>query len=569
MTVRALLAMVLVCAATPASGQGATSCVGCHGDADLLGEEQARIVESSSVGAHAAAELSCHDCHGGNPDPALVDDMAGAMDPDFGPNPYRGVPERAGIPEFCGRCHSDPSYMRRFVPDPRVDQEREYWTSRHGELLETGDAKVATCVDCHGVHGILGPEATRSPVHPTNVAETCRTCHGDPDIMAGYRLPDGSPIPVDQYARWRQSVHAAGLLEREDLSAPTCNDCHGNHGAVPPGVESIAFVCGRCHGREAELFRNSAKREGFRDHGDFMAEAGDAGCAACHGNDQPATGMPLRSGFAECTTCHGNHGIVRATVALLGPLPDTPCEFCHDDVGGLASGGAAGERIREHFRRVRDRLLDEAYSRQLEGNERFDWLVEQAQRLPAHVQGGTEGEKTRLQPEFDRLFTKFRIGPTHYTYVDPVTGQEVRAEIRGCGDCHADDPDLADDPIGLATAREFKDQMTQLTTVTARADRLLLAAHRGGVRTRDAQDQIDQAVEAQIELAVLVHTFSDEDDGAFRTTAEQGLDQARRALELADDALAELAFRRRGLAASLTIILLVLVALALKIRAMR
>ena len=34
----------------------------------------------------------------------------------------------------------------------------------------------------------------------------------------------GQPLPIDQYARWRESVHADSLLVREDLSAPTCND---------------------------------------------------------------------------------------------------------------------------------------------------------------------------------------------------------------------------------------------------------------------------------------------------------------------------------------------------------
>ncbi|MGB7489193.1 MAG: cytochrome c3 family protein, partial [Thermoanaerobaculia bacterium] len=174
------LAMLAI-AAAPVLGQGPTSCETCHADADLFEAESLQMMEDFSGGAHAAAGLSCHDCHGGNPDPAGADDMMAAMDEGWGENPYVGTPERDAIPGFCGRCHSDPTYMRRFKPDARVDQEREYWTSHHGIALRDGDLNVATCVDCHGVHGILAAGNPDSLVYPTQVAETCRDCHGDPE----------------------------------------------------------------------------------------------------------------------------------------------------------------------------------------------------------------------------------------------------------------------------------------------------------------------------------------------------------------------------------------------------
>jgi len=255
---------ILAAAAVPAFAQTPTACETCHADGDLFEQAGLQMIEDFHAGAHAAAGLSCHDCHGGNPDPAVADDMMAAMDENFSDNPYVGTPERGAIPGFCGRCHSDPSYMKRFKPDARVDQEREYWTSRHGEALQEGDINVATCIDCHGTHGILQADSPDSMVFPTQVAETCRGCHGDTDRMSGYTLPNGQPLPIDQYARWRQSVHAENLLVKEDLTAPTCNDCHGNHGAAPPGLDSVAFVCGQCHGREAEMFRQSPKMAATR-----------------------------------------------------------------------------------------------------------------------------------------------------------------------------------------------------------------------------------------------------------------------------------------------------------------
>jgi len=310
--------------------------------------------------------------------------------------------------------------MRRYRPDLRVDQEQEYRTSHHGAALDRGSTAAATCVDCHGHHGILAVTDPSSPVYPTHVAETCRTCHGDPEHMAGVTLADGRPLPTDQYARWRESVHAAALHDKGDFSAPTCNDCHGNHGATPPGVDSIGFVCGQCHGREARLFRASGKHSGFEEHNELVEGMGEEGCAACHVEPEaPATLTTVRS-FTECATCHGNHAVVRPTVAMLGPLPETPCAFCHEGV--LADEVPEPEQKRKNYEATRDSLLAAAEARGLEGDEAFDWLVDQARALPYHtvLEGTTGDDLPQLRPEFRNLFEKFRIGKTAYTFEDPA-----------------------------------------------------------------------------------------------------------------------------------------------------
>jgi hypothetical protein len=530
--------------------QHATSCTLCHARAEIAGEDSPAIVQHEREGAHAAAGLSCHDCHGGNPDPALAEDL-GAMDEHFAAAPYVGAPERTAVPSFCGRCHSNPTIMKRFRPDARVDQEREYWTSRHGERLRAGDANVATCIDCHHSHGILAPGDTKSPVHAQRVADTCGRCHADPARMAGYRLADGRPMPVDQQAQWRRSVHAELLLDREDLTAPTCNDCHGNHGATPPGVESVAFVCGQCHGREAELFRASPKATAFEAHGEYMKEAGAAGCAGCHPPPSPAATLEKTVAFTQCSTCHGNHGIVRATATLLEPLPAKPCDFCHEAAG---TGGGdpleASASVQQRYESTVAALLQEASARGLEGGARFDWLVDRALEIPAHTRRTEAPGAVHLGPEFARLFDKFRIGKTH--------------GLVRCGRCHA--PEETGDTAGLATARIFVDHMRRLTIATARAERMLLAAQRGGVNVRHVAPEVDAAVVAQIELEVLVHTFSIAPDGKFMTRHREGMEHAQRAIGGAREALDELGSRRRGLMVFLGFLALVLIALVLKIR---
>jgi hypothetical protein len=557
--VTALAAMILPAAAAPA----ATSCVSCHSNADLFDAKQRKIVESFRADVHAEVGLSCQDCHGGNPDPKLAEDP-GAMDAKFANHPYRGAPARQDIPRLCGSCHSDPVYMKRFRPDLRVDQEREYASSRHGQLLAKGDTKVATCADCHGVHGILRIGDPRSPVFPKHVAETCRTCHGDPKRMAGYTLPDGRPLPVDQYARWRRSVHAAAMFDKDDLTAPTCNDCHGNHGATPPGVESVAFICGQCHGREAELFRASAKHAGFQGHNDLLAGA-DGKCSSCHEPPEPQARLTTVHSFTECVTCHENHAVVRPTVAMLSPLPATPCAFCHEGAGRPVGEEREPGATRRNYERTRDALLAVAKKSGFAGDDLFNWMVDRAVALPNHLEQGAEGERRR-RPEFARLFAKFRIGKTYYTYQDPVTGKETRANVVRCSNCHSPAPMIASAAVGFETSQRFLAQMRDLTALTGSAERTLLAARRGGVETRGALAEIDQAVDAQIELEVLVHTFSSAPPGLFEKKHQEGATHARAALAAGQKSLGELGFRHRGLAVSLGFIGLLLVGLALKIR---
>jgi hypothetical protein len=564
---RLLILLFLAAGAATATGAAPeTACTLCHGNADTFDDEGVRRVRDFLGGVHAEVGLSCEDCHGGNPDPALSEDMELAMDPGFAPNPYRGVPERPAIPGLCGRCHSDPAFMRRYKPDPRVDQEQEYRTSHHGQKLAEGDANVATCIDCHGIHGILRIDNPEAPVYPTRVADTCGGCHRDPDRMKGYTRADGSPLPVDQFDRWRRSVHAAALLEKEDLSAPTCNDCHGNHGAAPPGLESVAFVCGQCHGREAALFRASPKRNGFQEHNEYLVDSG-GDCRSCHSDPEPQAEVRIHQ-FTECATCHDNHAVIRPTVALLGSLPETPCAFCHESAGPVLAVEEP-EKIFRHYVAERDVLLARADSLGLDANRKFDWMVDQALELPFHTLALPDDEGgAALRPQFARLFDKFRIGKTSYTYFDPARGEEVRAEVIHCSVCHAADDVASGEAVGMRTSLDFLGRMRELTSLTAQAERTMLSAQRGGVEVRDGLLELDKAVDSQIELEVLVHTFAAGDSSAFSTKHREGMDHAGAAILAGRDGLRELSQRRRGLFAALTFIALTLVGLGLKIRRM-
>ncbi len=186
-------------------------------------------------------------------------------------------------------------------------------------------------------------------------------------------------------------------------------------------------------------------------------------------------------------------------------------------------------------------------------------MIDQARSLPTHTNVGEDGART-LRPEFERLFTKFRLGKTTVDVRDPGTGRVEHRRLRQCTDCHGGE----DASGGLATARSFRDQLQELTGLIGRAERIELLAHRGGVEVGDASEQIDAAVDAQIQLQVLVHTFDAK--GAFAAKHEEGMEHATAAIEAGQKALDELRFRHRGLGISLVVIVFVLVGLAFKIR---
>jgi hypothetical protein len=291
-----------------------TSCVKCHSDLD--GDLQAPT-KHMGEDVHFTIGLSCHDCHGGDPTAGFEGDPDAAHSKAHG---FRGKPARTAIPAFCARCHADAEFMKKFDPHMRVDQYSEYLTSTHGKQLQKGDDKVAVCVDCHGVHGIRKVSDPMSSVYPTRLAETCARCHTDKALMTQYGLP------TEPYADYKTSVHAKALYEGGDISAPTCNDCHGSHGAAPPGVGNVSQVCGSCHGRESTLFRETeAKR-----HIDL-------------------------SDCIQCIVCHSNHAVLLPNDDMLGVGPNSTCITCHSEGD---SQYALADSMHKNIQGARTRLAE-------------------------------------------------------------------------------------------------------------------------------------------------------------------------------------------------------------------
>jgi len=329
---------------------------------------------------------------------------------------------------MCGRCHSDAAYMRQFDPGLRVDQVTEYWTSRHGELLrDDDDPAVATCIDCHPAHEIRPPDDPESTVHAANIVDTCGRCHSDPARMAA------RDVSTNQEAEYGGSVHGQLLLEGGDLSAPVCNDCHGNHGAAPPGLASVRNVCGQCHSVMADYFDQSA-------HGSIFEEADLPGCALCHEHHaiQPVDDVALTARSEDvCLTCHA--------------APDTLGLEFERIASVLDSLETAAEASRL--------LLEEAENAGMEVSQAFFELEE------------VRNAQTRAQSAIHT----FRVGPVRE---EVATGLEVTAQVAARGRAALDEHRVRRIGLGVSAAimllliaglllkiREYEERMEELVAM--------------------------------------------------------------------------------------------------------
>jgi hypothetical protein len=343
--------------------QEQNTCLVCHGALD----PPLQVTEQQFASdIHAQKGLTCASCHGGDPTKADMDAMSKAAG-------FRGKIERKDVPGLCGRCHSDAAFMRQYNPSLRTDQLSQYKTSVHGKLFAKGDTKAAVCIDCHGVHGLRPAGDSRSKVHPLNVAQTCSHCHADAAYMKGY------PIPTDQFAKYTTSVHHDALVVRGDLSAPTCTTCHGNHGAAPPGVDSVQNVCSKCHVFQDQMFEKSTHKVAFQ-----------------------SAGLP------GCVVCHGNHGISHPTDAKLGSGPQAVCMQCH------TPGDAC----------------DQARAEMLSGLTHLDEAINNADKvLSVAESSGMEVSQARLDEDQARdALTKARV--TIHSFKTELVDQDIKEGLK-------------------------------------------------------------------------------------------------------------------------------------------
>ena len=187
-----------------------SDCFTCHGDktlvkTDAAGKTVSLFVDEAKFKASIHAKNLCTSCHS---------DITDLPHPDH----------FSAKPVTCAQCH-------------RVETEI-YLKSDHGQAVHKGVQEAASCKDCHGSnHYLLNYRNPQSPVYRTNLPQTCGRCHGNVAEMEKFNLRQRSPV-----VSYEKSVHGIALLQKGEINAAVCTDCHGSHDlhrSTNPAVQAL------------------------------------------------------------------------------------------------------------------------------------------------------------------------------------------------------------------------------------------------------------------------------------------------------------------------------------------
>lgn len=258
-------------ASRPHKGGVATrGCASCHLDAG-------RALAASAHGAGVEGAPTCGTCHGGGH--AVASLAAEHLQPTYGPR-------------VCARCHRKETEI--------------YLMSAHAKAAAAGDGLAPTCDLCHGPAHATEPLATDRQLSVAHQPVFCGECH------TGKRATPDSPFSIpDPRAALLASVHGRLNPATGSYNA-NCSDCHYIHDEQPAWhyvssthFMNVAETCGRCHEREYELYSISvhglAVAAGVRDAPTCPDCHGDHGVVAVAAYD--AEGRETRV-VATCSSCH-------------------------------------------------------------------------------------------------------------------------------------------------------------------------------------------------------------------------------------------------------------------------
>ncbi len=171
------------------------SCVNCHGIHDIR-----PVRDPGTHGVDVAVSRKCTGCHREQAG-TYWKDVHGTTAAAQAAGTRDMVPDTAATCVNCHgehgiRRHDDPTW-RLAVADrcaachPRYGS--SYRDSYHGQATRVGSQKAAECHDCHTAHNVLPEGDSASAVAPVNRTATCRGCHAEAnDRFAGYR-PHANP----------------------------------------------------------------------------------------------------------------------------------------------------------------------------------------------------------------------------------------------------------------------------------------------------------------------------------------------------------------------------------------
>jgi len=154
---------------------------------------------------------------------------------------------RSAISHTCASCHKGISDV--------------YVRSVHGKaLVETENADVPVCTDCHHAHDIADP---KSASWLLKTPEMCGKCHTDSRVMGRYGLSTNvlQTYLADFHGMTASMSRDRGKAGSEARVTALCIDCHGVHDITKvtdpsSGVlkANLVKTCRKCHPGATESF---------------------------------------------------------------------------------------------------------------------------------------------------------------------------------------------------------------------------------------------------------------------------------------------------------------------------
>lgn len=298
------------------NGPKGASCKTCHGTHDIISPK----VKTSKWSNQNIVE-SCGQCHGKVKEifisskhyQGLVDGVLGSPNC-LSCHKNALVTQKSAIDslqrknaqeKLCLSCHLDNEDIRSKTA-PSAKFITAYEKSVHASEIMNGNAKAATCIDCHTAHGVIPGNNRSSTVNKFNIPNTCANCH--PKIAEEYK----------------ESIHGV-RLEKGSKESPSCTDCHGEHNILrhddpksPVAFKNLSReICSPCHSSvklEAKYGISTNRYKTFSDSYHGLAIRGGslevANCASCHGShnikpsSDPTSTINKANLVQTCGTCH-------------------------------------------------------------------------------------------------------------------------------------------------------------------------------------------------------------------------------------------------------------------------
>jgi len=313
-------------AATPASAPAAAaattpdnvSCLNCHdgkkGKLEVPGADaKSRAllnVPADKFGQGVHGKMDCISCH----TDITVSNAKGKVHPKDLASKTNKV--------ACAGCHEalweQAKRDGKSLEKPRLEvvarNIEAYKASFHARPNADDKTKPnASCDNCHDTHSFSVP-AKNTPQYDQwrlGIADTCgKSCH------------------EDQLETYAGSIHGKEVLEKKNVKAAVCTDCHGAHGVSnssgAPFKLAVTQSCGSCHKENLKSYKAT-----------YHGQISTLGYAYT----------------AKCFDCHGSHGILKVDDPKSKVHPDNrmkTCKECHNGKKDLADAPAGFSSFQPH-----------------------------------------------------------------------------------------------------------------------------------------------------------------------------------------------------------------------------